>query len=184
MLRRSSARVWAALLVATFSAALGAGCGSSSSPSPTVDPEAAEGPVGALSHEGRWLTDETGRAVLLHGVNFVQKFPPIPPAEVGFGVGAAPANPREVGAARLLESEQVDASVGAWADDDIVLSERREGLVEHRSVEARHIGGCHQQWPAARARTPDCVVEAQAEGAASRLLDPAHPVVELHHRLG
>ena len=47
--------------------------------------EAEAGPVGVLSHAGRWLTDETGRVVLLHGTYFVQKFPPVAPAEVGFG---------------------------------------------------------------------------------------------------
>ena len=42
-----------------------------------------------LSHQGRWFTDETGRVVLLHGTNFVQKFPPIAPAEAGFGADDA-----------------------------------------------------------------------------------------------
>lgn len=51
----------------------------------SVDPAAAAGPVGTLSHQGRWFTDETGRVVLLHGTNFVQKFPPIAPAAAGFG---------------------------------------------------------------------------------------------------
>lgn len=55
----------------------------SDAPAP-VDPAAAEGPVGVLTHDGRWFTDETGRVVLLHGTNFVQKFPPIPPADAGF----------------------------------------------------------------------------------------------------
>jgi endoglycosylceramidase len=43
------------------------------------------GPMGVLSHVGRWLTDEAGRVVLLHGTNFVEKFPPVAPADVGFG---------------------------------------------------------------------------------------------------
>jgi endoglycosylceramidase len=51
---------------------------------PPVEPRAPAGPVGVLGHHGRWLTDETGRVVLLHGTNFVQKFPPVPPADVGF----------------------------------------------------------------------------------------------------
>jgi endoglycosylceramidase len=67
--------------LALSGAALGAGC-SDSSFSGNVD--AARGPVGDLGHEGRWLVDATGRVVLLHGVNFVKKFPPIPPAEAGF----------------------------------------------------------------------------------------------------
>jgi endoglycosylceramidase len=71
----------ASLLAATLAAALAVGC---SDAPPPVDEAAASGPVGALGHEGRWLTDETGRVTLLHGVNFVQKFPPVTPASVGF----------------------------------------------------------------------------------------------------
>src|SRR4051812_16462971 len=43
------------------------------------------GPRPGLGHSGRWLTDEWGRVVNLHGVNFVKKFPPITPAAAGFG---------------------------------------------------------------------------------------------------
>lgn len=43
------------------------------------------GPRAELGHSGRWLTDEWGRVVNLHGVNFVKKFPPIAPAAAGFG---------------------------------------------------------------------------------------------------
>jgi endoglycosylceramidase len=50
---------------------------------------AAVGPVGALAHDRRWLTDATGRVVVLHGVNFVQKFPAIPPGEAGFDAATA-----------------------------------------------------------------------------------------------
>jgi len=57
-------------------------CGGSGSGS--GNEEAKLGPVGVLRHEGRWFVDETGRVVGLHGVNFVQKFPPVAPAEVGF----------------------------------------------------------------------------------------------------
>ncbi|HZR81177.1 MAG TPA: cellulase family glycosylhydrolase [Candidatus Binatia bacterium] len=67
---------WAFLIAAA--AALG--CGDAS----TGPARGVAGPVGALGHTGRWLTDETGRVVVLHGVNFVQKFPPIAPAAVGF----------------------------------------------------------------------------------------------------
>ena len=73
----------AALAVTVVLAALAAGCGDAPRATP-VDPAAARGPVGMLSHEGRWFTDATGRVVLLHGTNFVQKFPPIPPADAGF----------------------------------------------------------------------------------------------------
>lgn len=65
-------------------AALGAACSDAPDATP-VDPAAAAGPVGTLAHHGRWFTDETGRVVLLHGTNFVQKFPPIAPAAAGFG---------------------------------------------------------------------------------------------------
>jgi len=68
-------------LLAAFLAILAAGCSDASF---SGNPDAAAGPVGALAHDGRWLVDETGRVVLLHGVNFVQKFPPIPPAAAGF----------------------------------------------------------------------------------------------------
>ena len=47
------------------------------------------GPRAELGHSGRWLTDEWGRVVNLHGVNFVKKFPPISPAAAGFGADDA-----------------------------------------------------------------------------------------------
>jgi endoglycosylceramidase len=47
------------------------------------------GPRAELEHTGRWLTDEWGRVVNLHGVNFVKKFPPIAPAAAGFGADDA-----------------------------------------------------------------------------------------------
>lgn len=65
-------------------ALLAAACSDAPDATP-VDPAAAAGPVGTLSHQGRWFTDQTGRVVLLHGTNFVQKFPPIAPAAAGFG---------------------------------------------------------------------------------------------------
>lgn len=74
----------AALAAVVLLAALAAACSDAPGTTP-VDPAAAAGPVGTLSHEGRWFTDETGRVVLLHGTNFVQKFPPIAPATAGFG---------------------------------------------------------------------------------------------------
>ncbi len=77
----ATARASRRLVVLALAAALAGACGDAS---PPPDPAASLGPVGALGHVGRWLTDETGRVVLLHGVNFVQKFPPIPPADVGF----------------------------------------------------------------------------------------------------
>jgi endoglycosylceramidase len=37
-----------------------------------------------LHREGRWFVDGEGRVVDMRGVNFVQKFPPVTPASVGF----------------------------------------------------------------------------------------------------
>ena len=76
----------ATLLAAALATFATSGC--SDAPAP-VDQAAAAGPVGALDHQGRWLSDETGRVTLLHGVNFVQKFPPVAPADVGFGADDA-----------------------------------------------------------------------------------------------
>src|SRR5215475_546097 len=42
-------------------------------------------PVGPLGHEGRWLTDATGRVLLLRGINFVPKEAPYYPSAFGFG---------------------------------------------------------------------------------------------------
>ncbi|MFJ9458428.1 cellulase family glycosylhydrolase [Kitasatospora sp. NPDC101447] len=41
--------------------------------------------AGALGHAGRWLTDDQGRVVTVHGVNLVDKKPPYFPAAGGFG---------------------------------------------------------------------------------------------------
>jgi endoglycosylceramidase len=35
-------------------------------------------------HAGRWLVDDSGRVVVLHGVNLVNKLPPYHPAAIGF----------------------------------------------------------------------------------------------------
>lgn len=37
-----------------------------------------------LGHEGRWLTDPSGRVVILHGVSMVAKRPPYLPSSLGF----------------------------------------------------------------------------------------------------
>lgn len=42
-------------------------------------------PAGTISHVGRWLTDATGRVVMLHGVNMVEKQEPFYPSAFGFG---------------------------------------------------------------------------------------------------
>jgi endoglycosylceramidase len=56
---------------------------------PRADFAPPAGPRPQLSHAGRWLVDEWGRVVNLHGVNFVEKFPPISPAAAGFGADDA-----------------------------------------------------------------------------------------------
>src|SRR5947209_11745295 len=38
-----------------------------------------------LGHAGRWITDATGRVVIVHGTNMVYKLPPYYPSAVGFG---------------------------------------------------------------------------------------------------
>ncbi|MFJ8160424.1 cellulase family glycosylhydrolase [Streptomyces sp. NPDC096136] len=48
-------------------------------------PAAAAPADSPLGHAGRWLTDDQGRVVTLHGVNMVYKKPPYFPAAGGFG---------------------------------------------------------------------------------------------------
>ena len=57
-------------------------------------PAAARGePQGAADRRspthGRWLTDASGRVVILHGFNMVYKRPPYQPGAVGFGTDDA-----------------------------------------------------------------------------------------------
>jgi len=42
-------------------------------------------PAQPLGHEGRWITDDHGRVVLIHAVNMVYKRPPYYPKAIGFG---------------------------------------------------------------------------------------------------
>jgi endoglycosylceramidase len=44
---------------------------------------------GFIGHSGRWMTDEQGQVVILHGLNMVYKQPPYEPAAGGFGSAAA-----------------------------------------------------------------------------------------------
>ncbi|MEW1632841.1 cellulase family glycosylhydrolase [Streptomyces sp. NPDC093801] len=48
-------------------------------------PAAAAPADSPLGHAGRWLTDDQGRVITLHGVNMVYKKPPYFPAAGGFG---------------------------------------------------------------------------------------------------
>ena len=58
------------------------------SPTPTAR-SGAEGAVAPLTAAGRWLVDDLGRVVLLHGVNMVAKSAPYHPAAFGFGADDA-----------------------------------------------------------------------------------------------
>jgi endoglycosylceramidase len=46
-------------------------------------------PGGPLGQTGRWVTDTTGRVVVLHGLNQVYKVPPYEPSAAGFGADDA-----------------------------------------------------------------------------------------------
>src|SRR5207244_13459280 len=37
-----------------------------------------------IRKSGRWMTDDRGRVVVMHGVNIVNKLPPYDPAAIGF----------------------------------------------------------------------------------------------------
>jgi endoglycosylceramidase len=47
------------------------------------------GPKPPLSTTGRWITDRSGRVVILHGLNMVDKRPPYLPSALGFGADDA-----------------------------------------------------------------------------------------------
>ncbi len=57
----------------------------SASPSATPSATLAAQPVPPLSGAGRWFVDATGRVVMFHGVNQVEKRDPYYPAAYGFG---------------------------------------------------------------------------------------------------
>ena len=42
-------------------------------------------PTLPLGHAGRWITDASGRVVIVHGINMVYKLPPYYPSRIGFG---------------------------------------------------------------------------------------------------
>jgi endoglycosylceramidase len=64
-----------------FGCACGKGVSSSDSAPPPIGSPLPAAPIG---HAGRWLTDATGRALLLHGVNVVNKSAPYDPLSEGF----------------------------------------------------------------------------------------------------
>jgi endoglycosylceramidase len=47
-------------------------------------PRIAAAQAGEIGHTGRWLTDASGRALVLHGVNLTAKRPPYLPSRIGF----------------------------------------------------------------------------------------------------
>jgi len=66
---RRAGRVAIVAALVAFLAVGAAACG----PAPGIG---ADGPIGRLRPEGRWLVDQTGRVVTLHGVNEVAKRAP------------------------------------------------------------------------------------------------------------
>ena len=87
----------AAASVALLGASLGspAGAATSSVHAParraasTATPVTDPAPTQPIGHQGRWLTDASGRVVLLHGVNYVSKVPGATPEADGFGADDA-----------------------------------------------------------------------------------------------
>jgi endoglycosylceramidase len=55
----------------------------------TVGASTPAGSAGDLGHAGRWITDPSGRVVILHGLNMVNKRAPYTPRAAGFGTAAA-----------------------------------------------------------------------------------------------
>jgi endoglycosylceramidase len=55
----------------------------------TIPASSAAAPSLPLSHTGRWITDPSGRVVILHGTNMVYKLAPYYPAAAGFGADDA-----------------------------------------------------------------------------------------------
>lgn len=53
-------------------------------PAPSPGPGRPVNDGGQLSHAGRWITDASGRVIMLHGTNMVYKLAPFYPAAAGF----------------------------------------------------------------------------------------------------
>ena len=51
----------------------------------TITASATNPPASPVSHVGTWITDPSGRVVILHGLNQVYKVPPYEPSADGFG---------------------------------------------------------------------------------------------------
>jgi endoglycosylceramidase len=54
-----------------------------------VSPAAADPAPESLRHAGRWITDDRGRVMILHGFNVVAKSPPYTAESIGFGADDA-----------------------------------------------------------------------------------------------
>jgi endoglycosylceramidase len=77
---RAAGLVAAGLLIAALTT------DASSRAAPLADPATIIGPpVAPIGHAGTWLTDATGRVVVVHGLNQVYKVPPYEPSADGFG---------------------------------------------------------------------------------------------------
>src|SRR5688500_7200301 len=86
-------------------------------------------PTTPLGHQGRWITDATGRVVILHGVNMVYKRPPYAPNVAGFdGDDAAFLAEHGFNTVRLgLIYKAVEPSPGAYDEsylDQIAATEQ------------------------------------------------------------
>ena len=78
-----------AVLLVALSAGTSVGPPGASAGSPGQNIFAAAAAKGPLGHSGRWLTDRTGRVVILHGLNMVYKRPPYAPDATDFGADDA-----------------------------------------------------------------------------------------------
>jgi len=56
----------------------------SAAPAVRADDGAVATPAEPIAHAGRWMTDATGRVVIVHGVNVASKWLPAYPAALGF----------------------------------------------------------------------------------------------------
>jgi endoglycosylceramidase len=96
-LRKKQSRLWRLgllmILGTMLLAVLLTGCGSSkASPSPSRKSSSSIAwPIGPLTVSGRFIVDQTGRVIILHGVNEVYKVPPYCPPDKPWGLQPADA---------------------------------------------------------------------------------------------
>jgi endoglycosylceramidase len=82
MVNRWAGAALAAVLVTVVPAAPAAGRPHAG---PGAAVPAAAAPASPIGHAGRWITDSTGRVLVVSGVNMVYKLPPYAPDAAGFG---------------------------------------------------------------------------------------------------